>query len=245
MIIDENVCGFIRSFEPDLEECLSAIEKKSLIDGVPIIRKEAQSLLRFLIKLSAPKRILEIGTAVGFSACLMAEYMPEDAKIVSIEKDKERYCTALNNIEKCGRMSQIKVINGDAAEVLKKLSDGGDCFDFVFLDAAKAQYGIYSEYITKMLKNGGILLTDNILQEGSVAVSKFAVPRRERTIHVRMREFVSSMMKSKQYSSVIVPLGDGMLVSAKLERMENSGFWEKTDSSAETGRKGETLNEKT
>lgn len=216
MIVDENVSGYIKSFEPDLPDYLAAIEKKGLIEEVPIIRKEAQALLRFLIKVHRPLRILEIGTAIGFSACFMAEYMPPGSKIYTIEKDSKRFEQALKNIDKCGKNSVIKAINGDAEDVLEGLLKTSEVFDFIFLDAAKAQYSVYMNYINSLIRIGGILLTDNILQEGSVASSKYAIPRRERTIHMRMREFISEMMNSEIYSSVIIPIGDGMLVSNRL-----------------------------
>ncbi len=215
MIINESISGYIRSFEPDLRKELSEVEKAGLINKVPIIKKDAQSVLRYLINTNRPERILEIGTAIAFSTCYMAEFSDENTHITTIEKLPERVSDAQINIRKCGFEEKITLLEGDAAEILKKLSESDIKYDFVFLDAAKAQYGVYMTYINKLLANGGILLTDNILQEGSVADSKFSITRRDRTIHLRMREFISDMMKSQQYDSVIIPIGDGMLLSHK------------------------------
>lgn len=215
MIINDSVSGYIRSFEPDLRKELSEIEKAGVNNNVPIIKKDAQSVLRYLIKSYRPKNILEIGTAIAFSTCYMAEFSDGDTNIFTIEKSPDRILDAKKNIGKCGFEERITLLEGDAAEVLKELCEQGKKYDFVFLDAAKAQYGVYLTYINKLLVEGGILLTDNILQEGSVADSKFSITRRDRTIHLRMREFISDMMKSQLYDSVIIPIGDGMLLSHK------------------------------
>lgn len=216
MILNEQISGYIKSFEPDLPGWLSAVERSGINHQVPIIKKEAQSVLRFFINTRKPERILEIGTAIGFSSCFMAEYMPENGEIYTIEKVPARIEEARKNIGNSRHASKIHLEEGDAAEVLKSLADKGESFDFVFLDAAKAQYGVYLEHINRLLKRGGVLLTDNILQEGSVADSKFSVTRRDRTIHLRMREFLSDMMRSNMYHSMIIPIGDGMLVSQKI-----------------------------
>lgn len=215
MILNEQISGFIKSFEPELPERLAAIERSGIDHEVPIIKKEAQSVLRFFINELKPERILEIGTAIGFSACYMAEYMPENGEIYTIEKVPARIREARKNIGASKYASKIRLEEGDAAEVLKSLADKGARFDFVFMDAAKAQYCVYLEQINRLLKQGGMLLTDNVLQEGSVAGSKFSVARRDRTIHLRMREFLSVMMRSDLYHSMIIPVGDGMLISRK------------------------------
>ena len=215
MIINDSVSGYIRSFEPDLRKELSEVEKEGNNNNVPIIKKDAQSVLRYLIKSNKPEKILEIGTAIAFSTCYMAEFSDNDSEITTIEKSPERISDAKRNIIKCGFENRISVIEGDAAEVLSNLCEQGMKYDFIFLDAAKAQYGVYMTYIDNLLLDGGILLTDNILQEGSVADSKFSITRRDRTIHLRMREFISDMMKSQLYDSVIIPIGDGMLLSHK------------------------------
>ncbi len=215
MIIDENLTGYIRSFEPDLSDYLCEIEKEGVENSVPIIKKESQSVLRFVLKAYNPQKLLEIGTAIGFSASLMLDVLEGNAEILTIEKSPERISDAERNFDKSPYKDSIKLVEGDAAEVLKKLTDEKQKFDFVFMDAAKAQYSEYLKHIDKLLRTGGVLLTDNILQEGSVYCSKFSVIRRDRTIHQRMRQFLDHMMKTDEYSSCIIPIGDGMLLSIK------------------------------
>ena len=219
MILDENVQGYIRSLEPELPEILKEIESYAHENLVPVIKKDAQSFLRYMMITEKPLHILEIGTAIGFSALFMQYYNPA-AEIVTLEKDEARLEIAGKNTEKFAKNSNydvnIRIMRGEAVDSLKKLLDEGRKFDFVFLDAAKAQYAQYFEYIDRLLTDRGTLLTDNVLQEGSVAESKFSVTRRDRTIHKRMREFVELLMKKDNYASVIVPLGDGMLVSRRI-----------------------------
>lgn len=215
MIISEQVSGYIKSFQPDLSEYVASIEKSGINNHVPIIKKDAQSVLRFYIRTLKPGNILEIGTAIGFSACFMADEMSENSQITTIEKVPARINEAKKNISGHNRKDDITLVEGDAAEILRQLAEKENKYDFVFLDAAKAQYNVYLEYIDSMLVSGGVLLTDNILQEGSVADSKFSVTRRDRTIHLRMRDFLYRMMNSELYDSMIIPIGDGMLVSRK------------------------------
>ncbi len=218
MILDENVQGYIRSLEPELPPVLLEIEEYAHKNAVPIIKKDAQSMLRFLMKSERPKRILEIGTAIGFSALFMLNCNP-GCEIVTLEKDEARIAEAKKNIRKFAENSyyndNIRIMCGEAIDSLKLLCEDGTGFDFVFLDAAKAQYSQYMTYIRQLQGINGVLLTDNILQEGSVAESKFSVTRRDRTIHKRMRDFIAELMDDKDYASVIIPLGDGMLLSRR------------------------------
>ena len=207
--------GYIGSFEPELPEKLREIEDYAREKLVPIIRTESRTVLRFLINSKKPGRILEIGTAIGFSACYMANISAPGTVIKTIEKMPERAEIAAENIKKTNFSDIIELLYGDACEIMQKLCDEGESFDFIFMDAAKAQYGNYLTYIKQLLRDDGILLTDNILQEGSVAASKFSVTRRDRTIHQRMREFLDVMMREKDFDSMIVPVGDGLLISKK------------------------------
>ena len=207
--------GYIGSFEPELPEKLKEIEEYGIKNLVPIIRTESRSVLRFLLKSRKPGRILEIGTAIDFSACYMANYSGPEVRIKTIEKMQERAEIAAENIKKTNNSDIITLYVGDAVEVLQKMCDENEKFDFIFMDAAKAQYSNYMTYIKKLLTPDGLLLTDNILQEGSVAASKFSVTRRDRTIHQRMREFLDEMMRSEEFNSMIVPVGDGLLISTR------------------------------
>jgi len=215
LIIDENVQGYLRSLEPDLPEELAEIENFGHLNEVPIIKKDAQQVLRFLIKDLKPKKILEVGTAIGFSASLMNYWSEGKCEITTLEKVPEKIELAKANFSKLKIADSVRLIEGDAAESLKALVDSGEKFDFVFLDAAKAQYSVYLESIEQLLTKNGVLLTDNILQEGSVAQSKFSVTRRDRTIHKRMREFIKSLFDNEAFNSMIIPIGDGMLLCKK------------------------------
>lgn len=212
MIAEERVVTYIRSLET--EECpvLEEIEREAVENGVPVVRKETQSFLKTLISLQRPKKILEIGTGAGFSALLMCAYAPEDCRVVTIENYEKRIAAAKENFRRAGRGEQITLIEGDAQEVLQGLEG---TFDFVFMDAAKAQYIHYLPEVLRLLEAGGVLVSDNVLQGGDVFESRFAVERRDRTIHARMREYLYEIKHREGLVTSILPLGDGVAVSVK------------------------------
>lgn len=212
MIVEERIQEYIASLDKDDTAELMTLEKWALDNGVPIIRHDTQQYLKFMLMKEKPKAILEIGAAVGFSTLYMYEYAPSDARITTIEKVEMRLVHARKNLSGHER---IELIEGDAGEVLKKLVSEEKQFDFIFLDAAKGQYGAWLPDILKLLREGGLLLTDNVLLEGTIADSKFSIERRDRTIHMRMREFLWELTHNGQLSTVILPIGDGLAVSYK------------------------------
>lgn len=212
MIIDDRMVTFIDSFEKGCPEYLEKLEQEAKEDLVPIIRKNTQSLLRFLMRYHKPLNILEVGTAVGFSALWMAEYAPAGAHITTIEKYEKRIPVAKENFKKAGRESQITLLEGDAAEILHSL-DGQ--FDFVFMDAAKGQYLNFLPDLLRLTSEGGLIVSDNVLQDGDIIESRYAVTRRNRTIHSRMRDYLYELMNNEQLETVILPSGDGMTISMK------------------------------
>ena len=212
MIVNERIVTFLHSLETENSEILETIEAEALRDQVPIIRKEMQSFLKVLLAVKKPMRILEIGTAVGFSALLMSESVSEDCRITTIEKYEKRIPIALQNFKRAGKEEQIELLEGDALEILKQL-DGP--YDFIFMDAAKGQYVFYLEETIRLLEKDGVLVTDNVLQDGDVIESRFAVERRNRTIHARMREFLYNLKHDPRILTTIIPLGDGVAVSVK------------------------------
>ena len=212
MIVDERIVTFLHSLETENSEILETIEAEALRDQVPIIRKEMQSFLKVLLAVKKPMRILEIGTAVGFSALLMSESVSKDCKITTIEKYEKRIPIACQNFKRAGKDAQIELLEGDALEILKQL-DGP--YDFIFMDAAKGQYVFYLEETIRLLEKDGVLVTDNVLQDGDVIESRFAVERRNRTIHARMREFLYNLKHDPRILTTIIPLGDGVAVSVK------------------------------
>ncbi len=257
MIVEERIASYLRALEPDMPRYLEELEKNAIAGEVPIIRKDAQALLRFLLRARKPMRILEIGTAVGFSCMYMGEYMPEGARIVTVEKVAMRVGAAKENLKQSPRAGDIALLIGEAADVLKKLLEGdvplvhpegmgqnllpekyrmtnwrafevylpaGEAsvwedgaffapYDFIFMDAAKGQYMNFLPYILKLLAPNGMFVTDNVLQEGSIAASKFAVERRDRTIHMRMREYLHELTHRADLNTAVLPVGDGMALT--------------------------------
>lgn len=215
MIIDERITTFINSLETENSEILEAIEREALDTYVPIIRKEMQSFLKVLLTIQKPMSILEVGTAVGFSALLMSEYAPEGCGITTIEKYEKRIPIARENFQRAGKEKQITLIEGDAQEVLEGLKGS---YDFIFMDAAKGQYIHYMPEVLRLLKAGGTLVSDNVLQDGEIIESRFAVERRNRTIHGRMRKYLYELKHHEDLVTSILPLGDGVAVSTKKEK---------------------------
>ena len=206
MIVDERLVTYINSLDTGNTAMLDQIEREATADYVPIIRKEMQSFLKFLLAMKKPARILEVGTAVGFSAILMAEYDPVPCQITTIENYEKRIPIARENFKRAGKEAQIALLEGDAAEVLKTLEGP---YDFIFMDAAKGQYIHFLPEILRLLAKDGVLVSDNVLQDGDVIESRFAVTRRNRTIHKRMREYLYTLTHSEE------PVGDGITLSTR------------------------------
>lgn len=215
MIVEERLVTYINSLNQGNTEILDEIEREAIETYVPIIRKEMQSFLRLLLTMQKPMRILEVGTAVGFSAILMAEYGPKDCQIVTIENYDKRIPIAKNNFIRAGKESQITLLEGDAAEVLPTLKDP---FDLIFMDAAKGQYIHFLPEVFRLLKNGGVLVSDNVLQDGDIIESHFIVERRNRTIYKRMREYLYELTHRDDLTTAVLPIGDGITVSTKHEK---------------------------
>lgn len=212
MIVDERMVTYIRSLEVPESAVIEAIEQEALRDRVPIIRKEMQSFLKVLLMIKRPMRILEVGAAVGFSSILMSEYMPEGGHITTIENYDKRIPIARANFKRAGKEEQIDLIEGDALEVIHGLEGP---YDLIFVDAAKGQYIHYLPEVMRLLGTDGVLVSDNVLQEGDIIESRFAVERRNRTIHSRMREYLYELKHHDQLQTSIIPLGDGVALSVK------------------------------
>lgn len=212
MITDERFTAYINSLENGNPPYLDELEAYAKKTQVPIIRKEMQSLMRTLLVMNKPKRILEVGTAIGFSALFMSEFMPEDGHITTIEKYEKRIPIAKDNFKRFGKEDRIELLEGDAADILKSLTGP---FDFIFMDAAKGQYIHFLPDVLRLLNPGGVLLSDNVLQDGDIIESKYAVIRRDRTIHKRMREYLYTLKNHEQLETAILTLGDGVALSVK------------------------------
>lgn len=212
MIVNERITSYIHSLERDNSPILEEMAEYARENDVPIIRKEVESFIKVLLEMKKPKRILELGTAIGYSAILMSECIDKDSTIVTIENYDKRIPVARENIKRAGKENIISLIEGDALAILPQIND---TFDFVFMDAAKAQYINFLPHVMRLLNNEGILLADNVLQEGDIIESRYAVTRRDRTIHGRMREFLYHIKHMDNLSTTIIPIGDGMSLSIK------------------------------
>ena len=214
MIIDERLFTFINSFDKGNSPFLDELEREAKRDYVPIIRTDMQSLLRFLLRLKRPVKILEVGTAVGFSALLMAEATSDECQITTIENYEKRIPIARENFKRAGMEERITLLEGDATEILKEL-DG--TYDFIFMDAAKGQYLNFLPDLLRLLGQDGMLVSDNVLQDGDLMESRYAVTRRNRTIHSRMREYLHELKNNPMLETVILPVGDGVTVSIRVD----------------------------
>lgn len=214
MIVNERMTDYIHSLEPQSSAALCEIARRAVTDYVPIIRPETASLLRTLIRLRQPKRILEVGTAIGYSALVMSEVMPAGCTITTIEKYEKRIPQALENFRKAGKSDVIHLLEGDASEILQTLEGS---FDFIFMDAAKGQYIHFLPSIMRVLPVGGLLVSDNVLQDGQIVESRYGVTRRNRTIHGRMREYLYTLKHMSQLESCVLTIGDGVAVSVRID----------------------------
>lgn len=212
MIVDERLVTYINSLDTGNTRLLDEIEKEAKKDYVPIIRKEMQSFLKMLLSIKKPSHILEVGTAVGFSALLMAEYNPVPCQITTIENYEKRILVAKENFCRAGRQNEIVLLEGDAAEILKTQKGP---YDFIFMDAAKGQYIHFLPEVLRLLAKDGVLVSDNVLQDGDILESRFAVTRRNRTIHKRMRDYLYLLTHHEELVTTILPVGDGITVSTR------------------------------
>ena len=218
MIVNDRIVSYIHSLESQNSETLAKIEQCAIKDNVPIIRKEMESFLRVMLSISKPLNVLELGCAIGYSAILMSEYLPEGGHITTIENYDKRIVEAKANIQMAGLENKITLLEGDAMEVMKDLED--EKYDFVFMDAAKAQYINFLPEVMRLMKPGAILIADNVLQDGDIIESRYGVIRRNRTIHSRMREYMYQVKHMDELETTIVPIGDGITMSVKKEKKD-------------------------
>lgn len=212
MIVEERLITYLNSLDLGNPLFLMQLEEEAHKNFVPVIRAETQNLLKLLLAMNCPERILEVGTAVGFSALLMEYYNPVACKITTIENYAKRIPIARENFIRAGKQNVIELLEGDAAEVMKGLTE---LYDFVFMDAAKGQYIHFLPEVLRLLAPGGVLVSDNVLQDGDIIESRFAVTRRNRTIHKRMREYLYELTHMEMLTTSVLPIGDGVTVSVR------------------------------
>jgi predicted O-methyltransferase YrrM len=218
MIEKERIAAYLFSLEKDMPDFLDGLERKAVEDNVPIIRKSTQGVLRFLMAAVQPEEILEVGTAVGFSGIYMMTYLEEyrkDAHLTTIEKVSYRIEEAKRNFKEAGFSEKITLLSGDAGDVLERLVEQGKKYDMIFMDAAKGQYLYFYPMVKALLRKGGLLVSDNVLQDGTIVESKYSIVRRDRTIHERMREYLYQLSHDEELETVTIPVGDGLTLSYK------------------------------
>lgn len=220
MIEKERIAAYLFSLEKDMPAFLEQLEKCAEEDGVPIIRKSTQQILRFLMAMAQPEKILEVGTAVGFSGIFMMTFLEKyrsDGHLTTIEKVSYRIGQAKENFRAAGLSEKVTLLEGDAGEILKRLAGETEgWYDMIFMDAAKGQYLHFYPAVKKLLKPGGLLVSDNVLQDGTIVESRYSVTRRDRTIHERMREYLYLLSHDGDFETVTLPMGDGLTLSYKV-----------------------------
>lgn len=205
---------YLMAIEPDDDILIRKIREEAIKDNVPIIKSEVKNLLRCILLMQKPKNILEIGTAVAYSSIIMSNCIGHDGKITTIERSDMMIKKAKSNIEKASKENSIILLEGDAGDILKSLEG---TYDMIFMDAAKGQYLTFLPDCLRLLKTGGLLISDNVLQNGTVAKSRFSVPRRQRTIHNRMRDYLWELNHNPNLKTSILPVADGLTLSYKID----------------------------
>lgn len=216
-VTDDEINLYLRTLMPKYEGTLGEIQKESTEASVPIIPHETARFLSVLLTMHKPKRILEVGTAVAFSASLMSQYLQPGGSITTIDRFPVMLADARVNIERMGLQDTITILEGDAADILPTLTGP---YDLIFLDAAKGQYQSFLPYCLRLLPVGGLLLVDDVLQGGDIARSRYCVPRRQRTIHKRLRNFLWNITHHEALETAIVPIGDGLAVCTKIKEVQ-------------------------
>ena len=211
MITNLKVLEYLDIISPVNSQTVEEIRSVAKENYIPIIKRDTENLLKFVLKMQNPKSILEIGCAVGYSAIVMLENSGAD--IVTVEKMPERVEEAKKNIKYANLEDRAKIIEGDAGEILERLVNENKKFDFIFMDAAKAQYITWLPTVKALLKDNGIIFSDNCLQEGDLLESSFAIRKRDKTIHKRMREYIYLLLHDEDLESWIFSIGDGVLLS--------------------------------
>lgn len=212
-ITEEAVTQYIRKTVRQQTGHMQEMERFARENFIPIVQQEAGRFLGVLTAMINPKRILEMGTAIGYSAILMAQ--ATNAQIVSIERDEKMFCHALDNVAVCGMQNRIRLLHGEVENEVRNLS--GE-FDFVYIDAAKGQSPIHFELALEKVASNGIILTDNVLYRGMVA-EEGDVGHKHRTIVTRLREFLDMLCTDARFDTAILPIGDGMALTRIVSKL--------------------------
>ncbi len=210
-IVDDRVESFIGQSVEKYKGFLGDIRNEAILNNIPVISIESARLLEILTRTKKPQRILEFGTAIGFTSILMADGLTENGKIDTIEIDDSTALKAADNIKKAGLKEKINIIVGDAADVLLNIQQQ---YDFVFIDAAKGQYCRYYELCSHMVLPGGIIFADNVLYRGMTAGGA-KINRRQQLLVRRLREYISTATDDERFIADVLSIGDGVCISYK------------------------------
>ena len=210
-VVKQEIVDFMRNRQMQVTKPLKELEDFARKENIPIIPHETVAYFRFLMETIQPKNILEIGTAIGFSALLMAQHAPE-SKITTIDRNPEMIGFAKANFAKFDSRQQITLLEGDAVDVLSTLTES---YDFVFMDSAKSKYIIFLPEILKHLEVGGVVVLDDIFQGGDVAKDIMEVRRGQRTIYRGLQRLFEATLDNPSLTASLVPLGDGILMLRK------------------------------
>ena len=210
-VVKDEIVEFMRHRQEQVTGSLKELENFARKENIPIIPHETVAYFRFLMETIQPKNILEIGTAIGFSALLMAQHAPE-AKITTIDRNPEMIGFAKENFAKFDNRQQITLLEGDAVDVLSTLTE---TYDFVFMDSAKSKYIVFLPEILKHLEVGGVVVLDDIFQGGDIAKDIMEVRRGQRTIYRGLQRLFDATLNNQGLTASLVPLGDGILMLRK------------------------------
>lgn len=216
-VVKPELVDYMRKNQRFFEGGVGELEKMANDLGIPIIPHETAVFLDFLLGLYRPEHILEIGTAVGFSASLMAQHVAKGGSVTTIDRYELMYSRAKENFKKLGLDHLITQIEGDAADVLPTLEQQ---YDFIFMDSAKAKYIEFFPHCMRVLKTGGVLVVDDIFQGGTILQDEAEIPRKVRKIHRRLNLFLDFVQQDDAVKSTLVPLGDGIIMIQKLEEKD-------------------------
>ena len=213
--INRQLQEYLDELSPQPGGALGDIQRRAYDEGLPIISRDVVSLLSTLLAALRPKRVLEIGCGVGFSAGLFAQFLGDDGRVTTIERYDYMAGRAEENFAKLGIADKVKIIQEDAAEALPRLAESGEKFDFIFMDCGKSRYLHFLPYCIEMLNPRGLLAVDDVLQSGTVSWEFEKIVKRQRTTYRNMREFLASATRTNGVKSSIVPIGDGLLLCTK------------------------------
>ena len=210
-VVKEEIVSFMRERQAPVTDALKELEEFARRENIPIIPHETVAFFRLFLQTMKPKSILEIGTAIGFSALLMAEQVP-DARITTIDRNEEMIGFAKENFARFDQRNQITLLEGDAVDLLEHIEQR---FDLIFMDSAKSKYIVFLPEVLKRLEVGGVVILDDIFQGGDVARDIMEVRRGQRTIYRGLQRLFDATLDHPSLTTSLIPLGDGILMIRK------------------------------